>query len=556
MPMSPEELKAYKLAFLKKQQEQDAAHKAEMASSQQSDALPEPQIPENYTLTDQIRDNKESSNADQQTVEKSPESDQAIVDDLEDAKSSPVPSEATPTQGAVASNKSEPEEVKDDSIEGELDKSGRTLAGEPESTIGRGPAADPVSEDGPDDIMPPDQSNNEDSKKNYYSDLMARFKEAQHKAELNKQGAQFANYAQLAGESFQHKDQSALQNRIHNNLDANANLPIEQFTQQLAIEGVDPDSQAANSMRNAYSSALGIDPSKLQGLNVAQMEKSFQFLGKNANDKILSRIKNLQVGINQQKANAQQKGVELKDQQFQFQKPLIAAKTDQANASADYLGQKPGFEQQKIDASLQNKETATTEKQKSSDEKEIAKGMKEGNGLSASSRSVIGSAERIKAGGQRLISIVDDQNATPQDLQSAYADMNAMISGNTTVSGQDHAAYNNLQTNFAKALQYLTSSPHPAEVPEVKAHLKDVAKRIMDLSDKIQDKQLHKVYLGRRAVYDRNPTARQDLIDSVKELPDSATATGGGYDGSTSLQNPTPAQNETRKQYLEKKAGQ
>lgn len=387
----------------------------------------------------------------------------------------------------------------------------------------------------------------------YLSDLMKRFKAAQDESNLNRNLNNAGKYAYAAATGFRGVQTNPQIVNAMEESGKNADLPIKQFEQQLQVEGQDPNSQASNSMRQALASTLGIDPAKLANMNGDQMQKMSSSMGTIINNKAKAAAAAMNAQTNVQKAQILQQQANIKGQAVQNQLPLINARTDAATAQAKYLGQKPGLEQQKIAAMKDRSAKATTDRQSASDEKEIAKASKELNGLSASSRSVIGSAERIKAGGQRMITILDDPNATPQDMQSAAADMNAMISGNATVSGTDHSSYNNLQTQFAKAVQYITSSPSAPDVPEVKQHMKDVANKIMALSDKIQEKQAGRVFAGRKAVFDRNPDARQAILDSLKDTPDA----GAAYDGSTPVPpNATDAQKQARIAFLKAKAAQ
>ncbi|HEY5236170.1 MAG TPA: hypothetical protein VIJ14_08335, partial [Rhabdochlamydiaceae bacterium] len=99
-------------------------------------------------------------------------------------------------------------------------------------------------------------------------------------------------------------------------------------------------------------------------------------------------------------------------------------------------------------AQIQSHQDAQDSKQSMRDEQDLAKAGKAFNSLTASSRSALGTASKAKISAQRLSDIVDNPNSTNQDLQSAYADLNNIVSGSTSISGTEHQSYNTLSNQL------------------------------------------------------------------------------------------------------------
>jgi hypothetical protein len=126
-----------------------------------------------------------------------------------------------------------------------------------------------------------------------------------------------------------------------------------------------------------------------------------------------------------------------------------------------------------------------SEKMSKQDEDTQAKIGGELNSLTASGRNALGLASKARVAAQRLKDIVNDPNATNQDLQSAYADLNQIVSGAATVSGSEHQSYNTAFGDLSKALTYITGNPQAPDIPEIKKHVGQVADRMSNISDRV-----------------------------------------------------------------------
>lgn len=380
----------------------------------------------------------------------------------------------------------------------------------PKSAVNKAPAVAPPKQAEPEvsklaaaqPAIPTVQQDN--TNKSSTSPLMARLLDAQHQADLMRMGTSIAQGAELAGKSFQHKDQSALENQINQNLSSQANVPIDKLNQQLAIDKQDPDSQASQNFRQLLAQKYKIDPNKMQGMSIDQIIKVAPMFEKDAAAELKNQFQQLAL---QSKNDMFQQGLQNK---LDLSQNRLDTQRDLANMRND-------FNYDKLAAGADSNKAKATQKQASDDEREVAKASKEANGLSASSRSVVGNAEKIKFAAKRLNDILDDPNATPQDMSAVAADMNGLIAGTTTMTGTAHAEYSTLQNTLAKGLQYITSQPQAVDTPEVKQHIKDVANRMIKISDDVSNKHLNRVFAGRHELFQRHPDARQRIIDAAMD---------------------------------------
>ena len=272
----------------KKEKELEAK---ELAAKEASE-VPAPELPVNYTPNDEDRDQKEFADADVD------QSGKAIADELQqpvqDDTKIPV---QTSKEDEIASDK-DAEMPKDDTSE--------TPPEEPPMPPEGAPTEEPPAPEAPTPGTP-----------HYYSDLMNRFKAAQEQAYRNKKLSNASNFAMAAATSFQGKDTNPYLNEAMKNEYSQADLPVQQFEQQLQVDGQDPDSQAANSYRKALANSLGIDESKFAGMNFAQMEKvGTQFLG-DRNKKLVNQVammnaatKQGQLAVGQQRADLYSKQID------------------------------------------------------------------------------------------------------------------------------------------------------------------------------------------------------------------------------------------------------
>lgn len=164
---------------------------------------------------------------------------------------------------------------------------------------------------------------------------------------------------------------------------------------------------------------------------------------------------------------------------------------------------------------LMQQRSAVQDKQNKQDEDTQAKISKDLNSLTASSRSALGTAAKAKISAARLSDIVADPNATNQDLQSAYADLNNIVAGSTTQGGTEHQSYNTLNNQLAQAMQYITSNPQAPNIPEVKKHVADVAARMTKISDDVVNRNTAQVQSGRSAWIKRHPDDWQNMVTAA-----------------------------------------
>jgi hypothetical protein len=189
-------------------------------------------------------------------------------------------------------------------------------------------------------------------------------------------------------------------------------------------------------------------------------------------------------------------------------------------------------------ALLQNgKQSAADAKQAADDEKTQAQIAKDMNTLTASSRNALGTATKAKISASRLQDIVNDPNATNQDLQSAYADLNNIVSGSTTQGGTEHQAYNTIWNQLAGLQQSITGNPAAPVIPEIKQHVADVAKRMTAISDGVINQNTRAVQAGRSGWIARNPDRWQNMLDVATQAP--ASQSGAGASPSGGMPNPS-----------------
>lgn len=152
-------------------------------------------------------------------------------------------------------------------------------------------------------------------------------------------------------------------------------------------------------------------------------------------------------------------------------------------------------------------------KQQHQDEQEGAVIAGKLNAMTASSRSTLGLASKAKVQASRLKEILSDPNATTQDLNSAYADLNGIVSGTTTMGGTAHQAYSNLQTKIADGLSFLTSNPTAPNIPEIKKHVADMADKMTSISDQVINNNTKSIQAGHAGWVSRHPDLWQNQLD-------------------------------------------
>lgn len=189
-------------------------------------------------------------------------------------------------------------------------------------------------------------------------------------------------------------------------------------------------------------------------------------------------------------------------------KQTAQARKDVAQYRADSLNQR-------YLASAEDKKTKDFVKMNADDEKEAAKVGKELNSLTASSRSALGLASTAKVKANRLNALLDDPDTTPQDFSAAATDLNAIIAGTATQGGAQHQEYNNLQMELTRYSNMLTSGAKAVNQPQVKQHIKNIANRMVQLSDNVIAHNSRIVKTAHPGWVQRNPDKFQDMLDAM-----------------------------------------
>lgn len=178
-------------------------------------------------------------------------------------------------------------------------------------------------------------------------------------------------------------------------------------------------------------------------------------------------------------------------------------------------------------------------KQSAADEKVQTLVGKDLNSLTTSGRNALGTAAKAKVAAQRLADIVSDPNATNQDLQSAYADLNQIVSGTATVSGSAHQSYNTLSNQLSDALTYITGNPQAPDIGNIKKHVLDVANRMSAISDGVIQQNTHMTKAKYSGWVQRNPDQWQGMIDQVAAAPPQSASYQSGGEPTVNMTDPT-----------------
>lgn len=223
-----------------------------------------------------------------------------------------------------------------------------------------------------------------------------------------------------------------------NETEKRANAPIEEYQMRQQAQESDPNSGISMGMRD-YIKRMGINVS--DGATASQLKQVLPMVFKDVEAKQAQQAKTQDLALKQQE---------------------LGIKRDELKQRANET------------------RTDKLDKQDLAEGKDIFNQM---NALKASSKSALGQAITSKIKAKRLIDLVSDPSATPQDMTSAAADLNSIVSQTTTMSGTQHQEYNNLQSEFTKYANYLKSGADPVSVPQVRQHLAHIANRMMDISD-------------------------------------------------------------------------
>lgn len=193
------------------------------------------------------------------------------------------------------------------------------------------------------------------------------------------------------------------------------------------------------------------------------------------------------------------------------------------------------LKKEQIEASRATKQKAQDDKASQQNSLMQDKIAKQINALSQSSRSSLGMAGRTLVSADRALDILNSPTVSPQDLNSVSADISNIISGAATVSGTKHQEYNTLATNLASGIQKLTSNPQDVDAPELKNHLKDVVKKMRDISSQTIQQNLNFVKTAHPDFVKNNPTYFEDVATGL------AGQLGSSGDNNQPTQSSTPA---------------
>lgn len=171
-----------------------------------------------------------------------------------------------------------------------------------------------------------------------------------------------------------------------------------------------------------------------------------------------------------------------------------------------------------------NKDTARQDKQDKQDRDENDKIMKETNAMTASSRSSIGAAAMAKRRAQNLIDIVNDPAATPQDMALAANELNTVVTNTSTVMGAKHQEYNSLANDLVKASNYLGNNASPADLKLQKAHIANIANRMIGLANNTINGNFKYVVSGHQDFHKRHPEVINNISDALAEQLSSGQA--------------------------------
>ncbi len=207
------------------------------------------------------------------------------------------------------------------------------------------------------------------------------------------------------------------------------------------------------------------------------------------------------------------------------QDKLNAIKQGQANFDT-----KMGLAAQRLGQGKALRGDALGEKQTKADNDEQEKIGKALNNLTTSGRNALGVASKARTSAQRLLEIVNDPKSTPQDMQSAYNDLNTIVSGGTSsVSGAAHQSYNNIQNDIATALSYITSNPTAVNIPEIKKHVADMTNKMITVSDGVINQNANIVKASHTGWIKKHPEEWQGLLSAASPADvNPATSSGGG----------------------------
>jgi hypothetical protein len=168
-----------------------------------------------------------------------------------------------------------------------------------------------------------------------------------------------------------------------------------------------------------------------------------------------------------------------------------------------------------------------SQNQQQFDDKQWERAGKALNGLTQSSRTALGVATSSNMRADRALKIVNDPNATPQDIQGLVnTDMAAIMKGGVPDEQLAKSTqYNNLKNSWAQLVEKVTSNPTAANTPGVTNHLKKIILELKDIDNKVIERNagINKTVFRRIATAD--PQRWNDLVTSSTHAAAGATET-------------------------------
>jgi hypothetical protein len=344
------------------------------------------------------------------------------------------------------------------------------------------------------------------------SDFQQQLRRAQAQRQAILAGAQGAKYGALIAAGLAGHGAKPAGAEYFNN-DALAQTPVQNIKERADAEMNDPDSGVSKFYRQRLKESLGTTVAP--DVSAAGLKALFPQVTKVVGQDYAAYQKQQDRALKERIAN--QNNATKRD----VTNTRVGAQRDiatQRNATAkDIAGQKNSLHVSDKDKAEQDKIT------------------KELNSLQASSRSVLGSAAMTKQRVQKLKDIVNDPNATPQDMNLAASELNTAVTNTSTVAGAKGLEYHNLQTGLANLMQKYTSNPHAPNVPEIKKHIAELADRMANVSDDVISNNAGAIKAGHTDFVSKYPDRWNDMLsaNTGSGMPTVPQAPGAPVPGQT-----------------------
>lgn len=193
------------------------------------------------------------------------------------------------------------------------------------------------------------------------------------------------------------------------------------------------------------------------------------------------------------------------------------------------------------DALLSSKTAAAGTKQDQADQKRWDQIVKDTDPYKASSRSALGVATLGNQRADRAVPVLQNPNATNQDIATAIADIAGVFQGGApTEAGVHQQEYNTLMGKFANLKTMITGQPSAPAVPEIKQHLIDLVSQLKDVNNRTIKDQLDYTEMAHPDLIAKNRDAwtkiRQKVgVDNPMPAPSGSQGGGGPQPGFTRI---------------------